>query len=95
MKKLIAFILPISFLISCNSSNDPDPVPTSGNISGSVLLFNESSGSVSPAGMKVSVENLVPEKSAVTNAEGKFTLENVPFGTYTLVYEKSGYGLFK
>jgi hypothetical protein len=95
MKKLLLIFLPAVLLFSCNSSNDPDPVPTSGNITGSVLLFNESSGSVSPAGMKVSVENLVPEKSALTNAEGKFTLENVPFGTYTLIYEKSGYGLFK
>jgi len=95
MKKLIAFILPISLLISCNSSNDPVPVPTSGNITGSVLLFDEGSGSISPSGMKVTVENLVPEKSAVTDNAGKFTITEVPFQTYTLVYEKTGFGVFK
>lgn len=96
MKRLFPLILSISFLISCNSSsNNPDPDPTSGNITGSVLLFDEGSANQSPAGMKVTVENLSPEKSALTDNSGKFSIPDVPFGTYALVYEKTGFGVFK
>ncbi|WP_157963172.1 carboxypeptidase-like regulatory domain-containing protein [Algoriphagus litoralis] len=96
MKKLNILLIASCFLISCNStSNTPDPDPTSGDITGSVLLFDEGIANQSPSGMKVTVENLTPEKSAITDNSGKFSIPDVPFGTYALVYEKTGFGVFK
>jgi hypothetical protein len=45
--------------------------------------------------MTVSVLGIMPLISAVTDAEGKFVLSNVPFGTFTLEYTKNGYGTYK
>ena len=44
---------------------------------------------------KISIEETSPIISAITDLEGKFLLNNVPFGIYTLVYEKEGYGTYK
>jgi hypothetical protein len=45
--------------------------------------------------MTVKVEGTTPAISATTDANGDFTLSDVPFGTYTILYEKSGFGTFK
>ena len=45
--------------------------------------------------MTVRIEASDPEISAVTGSDGNFTLSQVAFGTYTLIYEKAGYGTFK
>ena len=45
--------------------------------------------------MTIKVEGITPPISTTTEADGHFTLLNVPFGTHTLVYEKSGFGTFK
>ncbi|AMQ56925.1 carboxypeptidase-like regulatory domain-containing protein [Algoriphagus sanaruensis] len=95
MRKL-GYILVLGLLCSsCGNSENPDTLPTSGAITGSVLLFGEGSASLPPAGMKVSIENSSPPIEATTDNAGKFTLENVPFGTYTLSYEKEGFGTYK
>ncbi|GMQ23661.1 hypothetical protein Aoki45_03430 [Algoriphagus sp. oki45] len=91
-------ILFLSSLVlgACGSTNtDPDSLPTSGTISGSVFLFDESSTNLNPSGMRITIENLSPTRSSLTDNEGKFSIPDVPFGTYTLVFEKEGYGTFK
>lgn len=85
-------------LASCGGGEDSevDPMPeTKGDIFGSVNLFDEATTMIDQSGMTVTAEGTTSSASATTDAEGEFTLENVPFGTYTLVYEKSGYGTFK
>ncbi|WP_396158380.1 carboxypeptidase regulatory-like domain-containing protein [Flavobacterium sp.] len=89
-----SFIL-ILFITSCNSDDDSPAAATRANISGSVNLYNESTNLVDLSNMTVSVLGTMPLISAVTDAEGKFVLSNVPFGTYTLEYTKNGYGTYK
>jgi hypothetical protein len=89
-----SFIL-ILFITSCNSNDDSPAAATRANISGSVNLYNESTNQVDNSNMTVSVLGTMPLISAVTDAEGKFVLSNVPFGTYTLEYTKNGYGTYK
>lgn len=85
------------FFMGCNGKEDePSSVVTSEDITGGVNLYDEGIGFMSNhSGMTVTVEGLQPAISATTDAAGRFTLANVPFGTYNLVYTKSGYGTFK
>lgn len=96
--KNFSFWLLISAIVffSCEG-NDSDSEPdTVADINGSVLLFTEgSAAAANSGGMKVTVDGTNPSLSVVTDGLGKFTIRDVPFGTYTLVYEKDGYGTFK
>ena len=86
-------ILLIGFT-SCSKDKDPTPEPiTKANIIGSVNLYDEGVTQIDNSNMMVKVEGT--GISAATDADGDFTLSDVPFGTYTLIYEKSGYGTFK
>ena len=81
-------------LTSCNKDEDTTPEPiTKANIIGSVNLYDEGVTQIDNSNMIVKVEGT--ETSATTDADGDFTLSDVPFGTYTLIYEKSGFGTFK
>jgi hypothetical protein len=77
IKSSLAYLALLGFLVSCGSDT-LDPAPTSGTISGSVLLFDEGSTRQEDAGMKVTVENTSPAISAVTDAAGKFQLSQCP-----------------
>ncbi len=91
-----AIVMTLLFIFGCKEGNNGTPVvPTFANIEGSVNLYDEGVIPVDNAEMKIVVEGLIPEIMAITDSEGNFSLENVPFGTYTLVYTKSGYGTFK
>jgi hypothetical protein len=81
---------------SCSKGDDstPDPI-TKANITGSVNLYDEGTTQVDKSNMTIKVEGTTPSISAATDADGKFTLIDVPFGTYTLLYEKLGFGTFK
>jgi hypothetical protein len=78
---------------SCGDDENSTPDPTSADISGSVNLYDEGVTQIDNDGMTVKVEGT--SILTTTDVDGKFTLVDVPFGTYTLVYEKSGYGTFK
>ena len=56
-------------------------------------LFDEGRTEIDNSGMTVRIEGASIQ--ATTDATGEFRLEDVAFGTYTLIYEKSGYGTFK
>ncbi len=83
---------------SCGGNSDdpkpPDP-PTAANITGSVNLYDEGIIEVDNSGMKIIVVGGTPEISANTDADGKFTLNDVPFGDYSIKYEKTGYGTYR
>lgn len=83
-------------IASCSKDDDPGTDPmTKANITGSVNLYDEGSTQVDHSNMTVMVEGTTPAISATSDANGNFILADVPFGTYTLRYEKAGYGTFK
>jgi|694.fasta_scaffold01561_40 hypothetical protein len=90
------FLLLIVGFLSCKK-NSPDNIApaTRADITGFVNLYDENTTLLNNSGMQVSVQGSSPSISAITDANGKFILSNVPFGTYTLVYEKTGYGIYK
>lgn len=86
----------VLMLISCNGDDDPAPDPiTTANIIGSVNLYDNGTNQIDNTGMTVKIDGSSPMVSATTDIDGNFTLADVPFGTYTLVYEKPGFGTFK
>lgn len=99
MKKTFYLTLSLIAIIgisSCKDDTGVDPAPTTkADIVGRVNLYNEGVIPMDNSGMKVSLEGVTPEIFDITNAEGKFVLADVPFGTYTLIFDKSGYGTFK
>lgn len=85
-------------LLGCISCSDDDSQPETRSLSkadirGQVQLWDEGLTPLGNAEMTIRIDGL--NISAKTDAEGKFTLPDVPFGTYDLVYEKAGYGTFK
>lgn len=74
---------------ACSKDGGRDPVPAKANITGSVILYDASVTQVDKSGMKVSVECSSPLISATTDNNGKFTLTDVPFGTYMCLCMKN------
>lgn len=96
MHKRYTFLLLLISFLSCKNSSTDNIVPaTDADITGFVLLYDEAISLLDNSGMKVSIQGSSPLISATTDANGKFVLSDVPFGTYTLVYEKTGYGTYK
>lgn len=89
---LVLFV--IVGISSCKK--DPAPLPlTKANIVGTVNLYDEGKILIDKSGMKVTVVGTTPVISTISDGNGKYVLTDVPFGKYTLSYEKSGFGAFK
>ena len=91
-----ALVLIGSIVLSSCGGDDGDitqPTPTAGNISGEVNLYDEGTTEIDGSGMTIRLEGT--SSSATTDASGNFVLTDVPFGSYTLVFEKGGYGTFR
>lgn len=82
-------------ICSCSKEDaTPEPI-TKANITGAVNLYDEGTTKTDNSNMTITVEGSSPSITSTTNTNGNFTLTNVPFGTYTIRYEKTGYGTFK
>lgn len=92
--KILMFILAIA-TVSCSSDDSNDEPITKANITGSVNLYDEGTTVLDDSNMLVKVVGTNPLITALTNSNGQFVLEDVPFGTYTIEYEKAQYGVFK
>jgi hypothetical protein len=95
IKSILLLFSALVFTIACTKSDDDNPVPTKGSISGSVNLYDERTNPLNNSGMLITVEGSNPQITATTNSSGKFVLQDVPFGTKVLLYEKEGYGTYK
>ncbi len=94
--KLNILMLIFTFgLVSCSSDNSDNEVITKANITGSVNLYDEGTTLLDKSNMLIKVNGTNPLITALTNSNGQFVLEDVPFGTYTIEYEKENYGNFK
>lgn len=78
---------------ACSKDDDPAPDPTVAPITGTVALYDEGTSTAERNGMTVTVDGSTLR--ATTAADGKFTINDVPFGTKTLVFEKAGYGTYR
>lgn len=101
MKTLLLFTSSIGlsllllFTSSCDKKEECEyPNLTEANIDGSVLLFDDAEEPLDKSGMTVSILYSNPLISDSTDENGRYQLKNVPFGTYTLMYEKQGYGTY-
>lgn len=93
INSLIVILIALSFF-ACNKDEE-EKKETASSISGKVALYNEGLTSVENSDMTVTVEGTSPLLTAHTDADGNFIIENVPFGTYNLFFEKTGYGAYK
>jgi len=95
MRRYILFILIIS-LFGCQKSDDESAnEPPTGDILGNVVLRDDLDNNLDDwSGMNVRLKEN-DNFFAVTDKDGDFEIENVPLGTYTLIYEKPGFGTFK
>lgn len=91
----IVLLLAVIGFVSCNNDDEMNDEATFANISGTVILYDEGTNKTDNAGMTVKTEGSGAVITSLTDAGGKFTLKDVPFGNYTLVFEKAGYGTFK
>jgi hypothetical protein len=85
---------------ACKKEESPTPNPvTTANIIGSVVLYTEGAGNgpvaVDKSGMTVRIEGGTSAMSTTTDMNGEYILSDVPFGTYNVIFEKSGFGTYK
>lgn len=85
-------------MLSCDSDKgevSPLDLDGDGVITGVAKLFTANGNGLTSEGMRISIINSDPPISALTDIDGFYTLENVPYGIYDLVFEKDGFGTFK
>lgn len=82
-------------MLSCSSDNAPQPPfnETSGPISGTVNLFTNDGIPTQFNDMAISIVGT--NFTATTDSEGDYNFPSVPFGDYTLVFEKENFGTFQ
>jgi hypothetical protein len=88
-KTLVICCIPI-FISGCNKN---DEYTLTGNIAGFVRLVDEfGNESEDKSGIKVSLDGV---SNTTTSNIGRYEFQDVPAGTYKLIYEKPGYGPHK
>lgn len=98
MKTLPALLLCLFLMVACDRDRgDVAPLDLNGQgtITGVSKLFTANGSGLFSDGMQVTISNIDPPISAITDADGFYTLINVPYGIYNLSFEKEGFGTFK
>ena len=101
MKK--TFFIAIILIAACSKNSPqhaivvPDLVQAAnkrGNITGTIKLYDADGKSLADnSGVTISIDN--SSVNTQTAADGKWTLDSIPFGTYDINYAKAGYGTGK
>lgn len=98
MKTIPALLFSLFLLLACDRDRgDVPPLDLNGEgtITGIAKLFTANGNGLSSEGMRITISNIDPPISAITDVDGFYTLENVPYGIYDLAFEKEGFGTFK
>jgi len=87
---LSALLISVSYSCIDNMDNDINE----SDIYGYVSLFDEFGLKTDNHSMFVSAVDSVSEASGVSDVYGMYQINDVPFGTYKLVFEKPGFGTY-
>lgn len=88
-------VLLITAFLACSKKTYDNTPPATGALSGSVQTWDDKLASTTDAaGITVTITNLTGV-SAITDANGRYTFNNLPFDTYDLSFSKSGYGTYR
>ncbi|MFT5892189.1 MAG: hypothetical protein ACI9Y7_002299 [Dokdonia sp.] len=85
-------IIPLLFF-SCSSEEKTDQIGI-GSITGTVKLFTSRGGHSPNDNMRVSIEGTSPLITILTDQNGSYRFDNLPYGRYDLQFEKEGFGTF-
>lgn len=96
MRRFSLYIAVISlFLFSCSKKDQAPDTPVRGSLSGTIQAWNDKTSSLTDAsGILVKISNL-NNFSAVTDAAGRYTIDNVPYDIHDVEISKTGYGTLK
>jgi len=97
MKKYAVLFILISIIttLACKSKDDVEPdYGTKAKLSGSVELFDEGTKAMPKDSMLVFIFGSSPLISDTTDASGNFQFADVVYGTYSITFQKKGYGTF-
>ena len=91
-------VISISLLSSASCKKEEEceyPNLTEAAINGNVSLFDDAQEGLDKSGMAVTIydaSGINPAFTDTSDENGNYSLKDVPFGSYTLSYEKTGYG---
>lgn len=98
MKRSI--LIAMLFMVACGKNSNqhaisvPDVIQAEnrrGNIIGIILLYDANGKEISDkSGVTVSIDNSTVNTN--TSADGKWTLDSIPYGIYDITYTKDGFG---
>jgi hypothetical protein len=96
-KQILTVATFVIFLVFNSCSKEEQSVPgVTGTLEGTVTLYDEFGEAViDKSGVTISIGGIFPPKSATTDIDGKYILENLPTGRYVIIFSKSGYGDYK
>ena len=80
---------------SCTIKSDQTPVSAAGLLSGSIQLWDDKTSTLTDnSGVVITVDDL-SNTSAQTDAMGKYSFSNLPYGLHDLTIAKAGYGSYR
>lgn len=91
MKRVITLLAAVAVLAGCKKDVEPTP-----SFAGQVQVVDEfGARQADSSGVLVTVSDVSPQVTTLTEADGSYYLTGVPDGVHTLVYSKAGYGTYK
>lgn len=88
-------LLWLTVVASCTNNSNETPTPAAGPLSGSIQLWDDKTSTLTDnSGVTVTVDDL-SNTSAQTDATGKYSFTNLPYGLHDLTIAKTGYGSYR
>ena len=101
MKQLIGPKKQLIYLFACAMAfcfmacSKYEGSPTEGKLSGSVVAWNDKNGLITDkSNITVTIDYPI-NRSTITDANGKYSFDNLDFDKYDISFSKAGYGTYK